>query len=150
MDESAGAQGRYEWLKGARNRADAKNPVEMTVRDLLTWWDARTDGTTAYQRVDADLANHGLTTSPGYRKVSADTIIRLITSAQDAEATGHAPADADDEDELVAFQAGHAGSIPVARSTGAAVALAQRDGRGAVPFPASSRRWISISSSRYR
>jgi hypothetical protein len=33
---------------------------------------------------------------------------------------------------------------------GAAVALAQRDGRGAVPFSASSRRWISISSSRYR
>lgn len=33
---------------------------------------------------------------------------------------------------------------------GAAVALAHRDGRGAVPFSASSRRWISISSSRYR
>jgi hypothetical protein len=30
------------------------------------------------------------------------------------------------------------------------VVLTQRDGRGAVPFSASSRRWISISSSRYR
>ena len=42
-------------------------------------------------------------------------------------------------------------ATPASQSqSGAAVALAQRDGRGAVPFSASSRRWISISSSRYR
>jgi hypothetical protein len=72
----------------------------MTVRELLARWDARADGTTPYQRIDADLANHGLTTSPPYRKVSLDTSIRLITPSQDAASTGHAPADADGENEL--------------------------------------------------
>jgi CBS domain-containing protein len=99
-NESAEAQGRYEWLKDVRSRADAKNPVEMSVRDLIARWDATADGTLPYQRIDADLANHGLTTSPGYRKVSMDTVVRLITPAQDAEATGHAAADADGENEL--------------------------------------------------
>ena len=98
--EPPDAQGRYEWLKEARTRADAKNPMEMTVRELLARWEAKADGTTPYQRIDADLANHGLTTSPGYRKVSMDTIVRLITPSQDAEATGRASADADGEDEL--------------------------------------------------
>lgn len=86
--ESAGAQGRYGWLKDARTQADARDPVEMPVRDLIARWDTAADGTTPYQRIDADLANHGLTTSPGYRKVSMDTLVRLITPAQDAEATG--------------------------------------------------------------
>ncbi|MGH3278296.1 MAG: hypothetical protein ACRDNW_04070 [Trebonia sp.] len=99
-DESADTQGRYEWLKDARSRADAKNPAEMPVRDLISRWDSTADGVTPYQRIDADLANHGLTTSPGYRKVSMDTVVRLITPAQDAEATGHASADADGEDEV--------------------------------------------------
>jgi CBS domain-containing protein len=99
-DESADAQGRYEWLKEARTRADAKNPVGLPVRDLLARWDGKADGTTPYQRIDADLANHGLTTSPGYRKVAMDTVVRLITPAQDAAATGHASADTDGENEL--------------------------------------------------
>ncbi len=99
-DESAYAQGRYEWLKDARTRADAKNPVEMPVRELIARWDATADGMTPYQRIDADLANHGLTTSPSYRKVSMDTVVRLVTPAQDAEATGRASADADGESEL--------------------------------------------------
>jgi CBS domain-containing protein len=99
-NESAGAQGQYEWLKQARSRADAENPLEMPVRDLLARWDAKADGTTSYQRIDADLANHGLTTSPNYRKVSIDTMVRLITPAQEAKTTGNAPADADGENEL--------------------------------------------------
>ena len=99
-DESASAQGRYEWLKQARTRADAENPLEMPVRNLLARWDAKADGTTPYQGIDADLANHGLTTSPNYRKVSIDTMVRLITPAQDAKTTGQAPTDTDGENEL--------------------------------------------------
>lgn len=34
-DESADAQGRYEWLKDARTRAGAGNSLTMAVRDLL-------------------------------------------------------------------------------------------------------------------
>ena len=101
-EESSGSQARYEWLKEARTRAEAKKPVGMAVRDLLARWDAKSDGTTLYQRVDADLANHGLTSSPNYRKVSMDTMVRLITLVLDATATGQASADgeADDETEL--------------------------------------------------
>lgn len=99
-DESADAQGRYDWLKDARNRADSMKPLEVGVRELLGRWSAMTDGITPYQRIDADLANHGLTTSPSYRKVSMDTVVRLITPEQEAEATGHASADAYGENEL--------------------------------------------------
>jgi CBS domain-containing protein len=95
-----GTQGRYEWLKAARVQADAKNPMEMTVRDLFTRWDIQADGSVPYLRIDADLANHGLTTSPSYRKVSLDTIVRMITPAQNAEVTGRASVDADDDTEL--------------------------------------------------
>ena len=77
-DEAAGAQdgpqGRYEWLKEARARADAKSPVEMTVRDLLARWETKADGTT-YQRIEADLANHGLTTAGfDYHEVGLNTL----------------------------------------------------------------------------
>jgi CBS domain-containing protein len=101
-EESSGAQARYEWLKEVRTRAEEKKPAEMAVRDLLARWDAKSDGTTLYQRVDADLANHGLTSSPNYRKVSMDTMVRLITLLVDAPASGQASADgeADDETEL--------------------------------------------------
>ena len=95
-----GPQGRYEWLKEARVQADAGNPVEMTLRDLLARWAIKTDGSVPYLHIDADLANHGLTTSPSYRKVSIDTIVRLITPEPDEDATGQDSVDTDDETEL--------------------------------------------------
>lgn len=91
---------RYEWLNEARARADARNPVRISVRDLLPRWEAKADGSTLYQRIDADLANHGLTTSPGFRKVSMDTIVRLITPAQDAEETAHSSTDRTGDNDL--------------------------------------------------
>lgn len=91
---------RYEWLNEARARADARNPVQISVRDLLPRWEAKADGSTLYQRIDADLANHGLTTSPGFRKVSMDTIVRLITPAQDAEETAHSSTDRAGDNDL--------------------------------------------------
>lgn len=91
---------RYKWLNEARARADARNPVQISVRDLLPRWEAKADGSTLYQRIDADLANHGLTTSPGFRKVSMDTIVRLITPAQDAEETAHSSTDRAGDNDL--------------------------------------------------
>lgn len=100
----AGLQGdthqRYEWLNEARTRADADNPVRTSVRDLLARWDAKADGSTLYQRIDNDLANHGLTTSPGFRKVSMDTVVRLITPEQEAGESAHSPAGGADENVL--------------------------------------------------
>jgi CBS domain-containing protein len=95
-----GSQDRYEWLKQARVRADNDDPVEIPVRDLLAWWDGRTRGAKINQRIEADLANHGLASSPSFRKVTLDAQVHLITASQDAEATGHAPADDDDANEL--------------------------------------------------
>jgi CBS domain-containing protein len=93
-------QRRYERLKEARGRADAKDPVEISVRELLALWDAKARGTRINYRIEADLANHGLATSPSFRKVTIDATVHLITASQDAEATGNAPTDVDDGDEL--------------------------------------------------
>jgi hypothetical protein len=93
-------QDRYEWLKEARVRADVKKPVGLSVRDLLARWDAKARGARVNQRIEADLANHGLATSPSFRKVTIDARVHLITASQDAEATGNAPADGDDGNEL--------------------------------------------------
>jgi CBS domain-containing protein len=99
---------RYEWLNEARARADAKNPVRTPVRDLLARWEAKADGSTVYQRIDADLANHGLTTSPSFRKVSLDTVVRLITPEQDAEESAHSSAgDTGDHDLDVGLTVGN-------------------------------------------
>ena len=93
-------QDRYEWLKEARVRADAKDAVELSVRDLLARWDAKARGARVNQRIEADLANHGLASSPSFRKVTIDARVHLITASQDAETTGNAPADGDDGNEL--------------------------------------------------
>ena len=93
-------QRRYERLKEARRRADAKDPEEITVRKLLELWDARARGPRIAQRIEADLANHGLATSPGFRKVTIDATVQLVTASRDAEITRIAPSDADEGDEL--------------------------------------------------
>jgi CBS domain-containing protein len=97
---SPSPQSRYEWLKEARGRADDQNPVEMSVRDLLARWDAKARGTRINQRIEADLANHGLATLPSFRKVTLDAGIHLITASQGAEVGGNVSADADDGNEL--------------------------------------------------
>ena len=93
-------QDRYAWLKEARIRADAGDPVKISVRDLLARWDAKARGARVNQRIEADLANHGLATSPSFRKVTIDAKVHLITASEDAEVTGNTPADGDDGNEL--------------------------------------------------
>jgi len=84
-------QRRYEWLKEARTLADADTPIDLPVRDLASRWEAPA----SFQRIEADLANHGLTTQPDFRKVSQDTIVRLITptSGTEGEPSGPNPDD---------------------------------------------------------
>ncbi|MHB1430810.1 MAG: restriction system modified-DNA reader domain-containing protein [Streptosporangiaceae bacterium] len=95
------SQRRYERLKEIRARADAKDPVEISVRELLAMWDAKMRGTRINQRIEADLANHGLATSPSFRKVTIDATVHLVTGSQEAEVTGStAPVVDDDVDEL--------------------------------------------------
>jgi Restriction Enzyme Adenine Methylase Associated len=83
-DTDLSPRDRYELLKQARNRADTGSPIRMSVRDLLSEWNASARGYLVNQRIDADLANHGLTTSPSFRAVTVETVVELITP--DAEA----------------------------------------------------------------
>lgn len=68
---------RFEFLRGARTRAESGDNVDLTVRDLLRWWNASSRGARISARVEADLANHGLESWPDFRKVAMDTSIEL-------------------------------------------------------------------------
>lgn len=93
-------QRRYEHLKEARSRADAEKPVAITVRELLALWGVKAHGTEINQRIEADLANHGLVTSPNFRKVTIDATVHLITTSQGTETSGRSLTDVDSGDEL--------------------------------------------------
>ncbi|WP_433051647.1 hypothetical protein [Dactylosporangium sp. CS-033363] len=90
----------HERLREARRRADEQHPEEFSVRELLSLWGAKDRGD-QITRIEADLANHGLITSPSFRKVTLDSTVRLIVSSGDADeasvAQVGAPAAAADE-----------------------------------------------------
>jgi hypothetical protein len=91
----------HEFLKDARGRADANDPVEISVRDLLTLWSAKSRGHRISQRIEADLANHGLITSPSFRAVTPDAAVRLVTAPLlESGTSGAASTDANDTEEL--------------------------------------------------
>lgn len=90
----------HEFLKDARSRADANDPVEISVRDLLALWTAKSRGHRISQRIEADLANHGLITSPSFHAVTLDAVVHLVTEPLEAGVSGAAPADAGDTEEL--------------------------------------------------
>ena len=99
--ESTVPQLRHERLKEARKLADENNPVEINVRDLLALWDAKARGHRINQRIEADLANHGLTTSPSFRKVTLDATVHLFAmSSKEPEAANTAVPVEDELDEL--------------------------------------------------
>jgi hypothetical protein len=94
------AHRRYNYLRDARARAEAGEPVETTVRDLIGIWDAKVRGHRINQRIEADLDNHGLTTRPNFRKVTIDAGIALVTkSAEEPESVEVIPKSVSDEDD---------------------------------------------------
>jgi predicted transcriptional regulator len=74
----------HERLREARRRADADQPEEYSVRELLALWGAKGRGDQII-RIEADLANHGLVTHPSFRKVTLDAIVRLIAVPADTD-----------------------------------------------------------------
>lgn len=91
---------RYEWLSHARERADSGEPLTILVSDLLGRWGDATDAGSALEtRIEADLANHGLTTTPNFRKVSLDTVVRLVTRPTESD-DDQAPDGDEGEEEL--------------------------------------------------
>jgi hypothetical protein len=82
--EAALDQRVHERLREARKRADSGEPEEISVRELLTLWGVTGRGD-QISRIEADLENHGLATSPNFRKVTLDATVRLLAAAGDPE-----------------------------------------------------------------
>ncbi len=100
-DEPGAPQRRHERLREARTLADADTPMEVSVRELLALWGAKGRGNRISQRIEADLANHGLATSPSFRKVTLDATVHLIgTTPGEATIPETSPSDEDLVDEL--------------------------------------------------
>jgi CBS domain-containing protein len=86
-DLSLSAADRHDRLRDAARRAEVGDPVSVTVQELLSWWGAAGRGT-VNDRIDADLANHGLTTSPGFDKVPLTTTVELVKEAVEDDREG--------------------------------------------------------------
>nr|WP_166640612.1 hypothetical protein [Amycolatopsis sp. SID8362] len=82
--EDTARQRVHERLRQARARADQDDPERISVRDLLALWGARDRGDQV-SRIEADLANHGLVTSPSFRAVTLDTVVSLTTPPDEVE-----------------------------------------------------------------
>ncbi|GAA0908516.1 restriction system modified-DNA reader domain-containing protein [Virgisporangium aurantiacum] len=78
----AAARDRFTELSEARRRAEAGQPKSLTVRDMLRLWGADDRDREVTTQIDADLANHGLTTEPDFRAVSLDRVVRMVTLEQ--------------------------------------------------------------------
>ncbi|KAA9166917.1 CBS domain-containing protein [Amycolatopsis acidicola] len=85
QSEDTARQRIHERLRQARARADEHNPERISVRQLLELWGA-TDRGDQVSQIEADLANHGLMTSPSFRAVTLDTVVSLTTPPDDEEA----------------------------------------------------------------
>jgi CBS domain-containing protein len=84
--EDTARQRIHERLRQARSRADEHAPERISVRELLALWGA-TDRGDQVSQIEADLANHGLVTSPSFRAVTLDTVVSLTTPPDEAEGT---------------------------------------------------------------
>lgn len=94
------SQRRYERLKKARGRADAKDPEKMSVRELIALWDSKARDTRIDQRIEADLDNHGLVTSPNFRKVTIDATVQLVSASLEGVTSAVVSSDVDDAEQL--------------------------------------------------
>ena len=82
QNEDRARQRIHERLRQARSRADMRDPERISVRDLLALWGV-TDRGDQVSRIEADLANHGLVTSPSFRAVTLDTVVSLTTPREE-------------------------------------------------------------------
>lgn len=76
--DSVAVRRRFAALEQARLKADEQEPETLTVRELVRMWGQEDRDRATSAQIDADLANHGLTTVPDFRAVSLDGIVRII------------------------------------------------------------------------
>ncbi|WP_157517596.1 restriction system modified-DNA reader domain-containing protein [Micromonospora rifamycinica] len=77
-EEAQAARHRFTLLEEARADAEAGRPRTLTVREFIKHWGVEDRDRTASVQIDADLANHGLTTVPDFRTVGLDRTIRIV------------------------------------------------------------------------
>lgn len=77
-EEAEAVRHRFATLEAARVAAESGQPRTFTVREFIGLWGLEDRDRMATTQVEADLANHGLTTSPDFRAVSLDRIIRVV------------------------------------------------------------------------
>jgi CBS domain-containing protein len=80
-DDRARDVTRAERLVDARQRMLDGEAYILPVRELLQWWGFARRGPRVVTRVETELAEVGLATSPNFRKVGLDTWIALVTDA---------------------------------------------------------------------
>jgi CBS domain-containing protein len=107
----AAPQRRHEFLKDARSRAVADDPVGITVGNLLAWWGASDRSQEVSKRIEADMANHGLITEPDFRKVTQGATVYLMCVPEDEEqaevSDGTSPLDDEAEEPEVGLAVGN-------------------------------------------
>jgi len=87
-EEVRKARSRFEFLREARERAQDHAPVTLSVRSLLSRWDASSRTLAASEQLAADLENHGLTTEPPFLKTGLDSVVAIVERpVESAEAT---------------------------------------------------------------
>ncbi|MER7165317.1 hypothetical protein ABT336_04450 [Micromonospora sp. NPDC000207] len=79
LDEAETVRRRFAALEAARAEAESGEPRSMAVRELIGLWGLEDRDRVATAQIDADLANHGLATSPDFRAVSLDRTVRIMT-----------------------------------------------------------------------
>ena len=103
-----GVQTRHEWLRGNRDLADAGAPVSMAVRELVARWGVSARGSVVSQRIEDELADHKLVTSPSFRAVGLDTLVSLV----------HAPAELLDDTEVAVETARDGAGVEIGLTLG--------------------------------
>jgi CBS domain-containing protein len=67
-----------EFLSSAKEAAGSGDSRQMTVRELISIWGARGRDFEVNERIDADLGNNGMTTTPDFRAVTLDDTVAII------------------------------------------------------------------------
>ncbi|MEH0972813.1 CBS domain-containing protein [Micromonospora sp. CPCC 205546] len=93
QEEAEAVRRRFSALEEARTEAEAGKPRTLTVREFIKYWSLHDRDRAANVQIDADLANHGLTTVPDFRAVSLDKTIRIVALPDDGTADTEAPTD---------------------------------------------------------
>jgi hypothetical protein len=115
--EETNAPSAHDCLRQSRTEADIGQPRELTVLELLGWWGEKTRTPEVTQTIDAELANHGLRTSPNFSAVTLETKVQLILRGQPEEsqrASAIEPTDDPDEEDDYSAPSSTLGNLPSA------------------------------------